>query len=76
MSQQAFSVKTIVDKLSDEFELLFDFRVVCTKFPTPSYPKNMELSVLAEEMIKLEMSTINQWKVIDIYGNTKYKFHQ
>ena len=76
MAQQSLSGKVVVDKLSSEFELLFDFRVVCTKFPMLPYPENIEISVLAEEIIKLEMSTVNQWKVIENYGKAKNKMHQ
>ena len=36
MAQQSLSGKTVVDKLSGEFELLFDFRVMCTKLLAPS----------------------------------------
>ena len=66
----------MVKKLSGEFELLFDFRVMCTKFPIPSYLENLELSVLVEEMINLEMENINQWKEIDNYENYKYNLNQ
>ena len=76
MSQQSLLVKVVVKKLSSEFELIFDFRVLCTKFPAPSYLENIELIVLAEEMIKLEMPSANQWKVIENYVKAKYKLHQ
>ena len=59
MAQQSLSGKTVVDKLSSEFELLFDFIVVCTIFPMPSYLENIELNVLVEEMIELEIMTVN-----------------
>ena len=59
MSQPLLLGKTVVEKLSGEFELLFDFRVMCTKLPVPSYLENLELIVFAEEMIKLEMPTVN-----------------
>ena len=49
MAQQSLSGKAVVEKRYGEFELLFDF-----KLPTPSYMENLELGVLAEEMIKLE----------------------
>ena len=59
MAQQPLSGKTVVEKLSGELELLFDFRVMCTKFPAP-YLENLELIVLTEEMIKLEIPNVNQ----------------
>ena len=76
MAQQSLSGKTMFDKLSGEFELLFDFRVMCTKLPVPSYLEKLELDMLPEEMIKLEMPTIKQWKVIENCYRTKYKLHQ
>ena len=67
MAQQSLSRKTVIEKLFGEFELLFDFIVLCIKLPMPSYLENLELVVLAEEMINLEMPTDNQWKVIENY---------
>ena len=64
------------DKLSREFELLFGFRAVCTKFMAPSYHENLELGVLEEEMIKFKIPITEKWKVIENYGKTKYKLHQ
>ena len=66
----------MVEKLSGEFEFLFDFRVLCTMLPTPSYTKNLELGVLVEEMINLEMPTTNQWNLIKNYSKAKYMLHQ
>ena len=67
MAQQSLSGKVVVDKLSSEFELLFDFIIMCTKLTMQSYLENLELNVLEEEMINLEMWIVNQWKVIENY---------
>ena len=75
MLKYSLSWKVIVDKLSREFKSLFDFIAAWAKFPTPSYPKHLDFSVFVEEMIKLEMPTPHQWKVIENYGKTKYKLH-
>ena len=51
MTQQSLSGMTMIKKLSREFELLFDFKTLCAKFPTPStssYLENLELGVLGE----------------------------
>ena len=53
MAQQSLLGKTVVKILSCEFELLFDFRVMCTKLPAPSYMENLELGILVEEMKNL-----------------------
>ena len=56
MSQPLLLGKTVVEKLSGEFELLFDFRVMCTKLPMPFYLENLELGIFTEEMTKLEIA--------------------
>ena len=40
--QQALSGRVVFDKLAEEFELLFDFKVSCSKVPNFSYTYNME----------------------------------
>ena len=52
ITQQLLSGKTVIRKLSREFELLFDFKTLCAKLPEPSYLENLELEVLAEEVVK------------------------
>ena len=49
----------MVKILSSEFGLLFDFKYLCIRLPTPSYVENLDLEVLAEEMVKLEIPTSN-----------------
>ena len=66
----------MVKKLSGEFELLFDFKVLCTRLPTPSYLDNLEIEVLAKEMVNLEIPIANQWKVIENYSKSKHRLHQ
>ena len=53
MAQQSLSGTTVIKKLSGEFELLIDFKPLCTRLPMPSYLENLELGVLSEEMVKL-----------------------
>ena len=76
MAQQSISGKTVVKKLSHEFELLFDFKSLCTRLTTPSYLENLELEVLVEEMVKLEIPTSNQWKVIENCSKSEHRLHQ
>ena len=49
--QQALSGRVMFDKLVEEFDLLFDFKVTCFKVPNISYAENMELRVLAHQMV-------------------------
>ena len=59
MQQQSLLGKTVIDKLTGEFEMLFDFKAICTQLPEFSYRENVELSVLAREMINLDMPNAN-----------------
>ena len=49
--QQALFGRVVFDKMAGEFELLFDFKVAYAKVPNFSYAYNMELKVLAHEMV-------------------------
>ena len=66
----------MVDKLTIDFEMFFDFKAICTQLPEFSYAENVELSVMAKEMINLDLPTTDQWKLVDNYGKSKYKLHQ
>ena len=61
------------DKLAGEFELLFDFKVVCAKVPNFSYAEKMELRVLAHEMVVAYFPNLEHWRAVQQYGSTKYK---
>ena len=76
MQQQSLPGKTMIDKLTIDFEMMFDFKAICTKLPEFSYAKNMDLSVMEKEMISLYLPTIDLWKLVDNYGKIKYKLHQ
>ena len=49
----------MIKKLSWEFELLFDFMALCINLPTPPYLDNLELGVLAEEMVQMETPKVS-----------------
>ena len=38
MQQQSLSGKIVIEKLDRDFEMLFDFKDICAKFPDFSYP--------------------------------------
>ena len=65
MQQQSLSGKTVIDKLVEYFQMLFDFKATCAKLPDFSYPENMDLSVLAKETISLDVLAADQWKIIE-----------
>ena len=76
MQHQSFSGKIVIEKLSNDFEMLFDFKATCTKLIDFSYAKNMELMLFAKGMINLDLPAIDKWKIIENYGKSKYKVHQ
>ena len=76
LQHQSLSVKTMIDKLNVDFKMLFDFKAICTKFPEFSYAENMELNVMAKEMISLDLPTTDKWNLVDNYGKSKYRLHQ
>ena len=53
---QSLSGKVIVDKLADEFEIMFAFKEACAHLQSYSYKDHIELCVLAKEMATLELA--------------------
>ena len=74
--QQSLSRKTIVEKLSEDFEIINAFRATCAQFPPISYTDHVELRVPAKEMASLEFPISDQWKTVEKFGKTKYRLHQ
>ena len=76
MQHQSLSGKAVIDKLVGDFNMMFEFKATCTKFPNFSYSEDIELGVLAKEMINLDLPVVDQWKIIENYGKSKYKLGQ
>ena len=76
MQHQSLSRKIVIDKLTIDFEMSFEFKAICTKFPEFSYAENVELNLMVKEMISLDLPTTDQWKLVDNYGKHKYMLHQ
>ena len=70
--QQALFGRDMFDILAGEFELLFDFKFVCARVLNFSYVDNMELRVLAHEMVVANLPNPEHWRKIQQYGSTKY----
>ena len=66
----------MIKKLARDFEMLFNFKAICSKLTNFSYLENVELRVLAKEMTSLDMPFGDQWKIVENYGKSKYKFRQ
>ena len=73
--QQALSGKFVLDKLSSDFELLFDFKATCSKVPKISYLEAMELKTQAYNMMAMSIPGPDLWRVIQQYGSPKLKEH-
>ena len=58
--QQYFSGNTKVDKLPEDFEIVYSFRATCAQLLEFSYVEHVELRVLAKEMAILKLPTIEQ----------------
>ena len=55
--------------------MLFAFRATCAQLPNFYYMEHVELRLLEKEMASLELETVDQWKIVEKYGNTKDKLH-
>ena len=73
--EQSLSRKVIFDKLTMDFELLFDFKAACTEVPKTLYPQTMELKAQAYNMTIAPVPSPDLWKFIQQYGSTKFKMH-
>ena len=65
--QQSLSGKIVVDKLAEDFEMLFDFKATCAKLSYFSYVENVELRVLEKKMINMYFLDVDQWNTIEIF---------
>ena len=61
-----------VDKLADEFKVLFAFKEACAHLQIFSYQDHFKLRILAKEMATVELPTPNQWKTVEIFSRTRY----
>ena len=46
---------------------------MCAKVPNFSYADNIELGVLAHEMVVANLTNPEYWRAVQQYGSTKYK---
>ena len=71
--QHALSGPIVFDKLAREFELLSDFKATCATVPDFSYTENMELRVLAHDMVIANFPGPDQCRSIQQYGSDKFR---
>ena len=59
---QSVSIKEIVYKLANDFEMIFSFKAMCARLLDFSYRDHAKLRVLAKEMASLDLPSLDQWK--------------
>ena len=69
--QYTLSGLVVFDKLDEEFKELFDIKIACTKVLDLTYLDNMELIVLAHDMIMEYFPGVELWKSIQLYESNK-----
>ena len=74
--QQSLSGKVVFYKLTMDFELLFDFKEACMEVPETSYSEMMDPKAQAYDMGIAPLPGLDLWKVIQLYGPTKFKVNQ
>ena len=65
--------RTIVNKLTDDFEILSQFNIIKAKLPPISYASCIDSEVLIMEMMDCHIPFEKQWKEVKRLGRTKYK---
>ena len=59
---------TIVDKLTNDFKILSQFRTIKSCLPPISYASYVELEVLIKEMVDYDIPSKSQWKEVERLG--------
>ena len=67
--------KAIVDKLTEDFEILQKFLIIRRGLPKISYEAYMELELSILEMMEYDTPSAEQWKAIERFRKTKYILH-
>ena len=64
--------KAIVDRLTEDFEILQKFAIIRSRLPKKSYEAYMELEVSIRKMMECDTPSSEQWKDVERFGKTKY----
>ena len=67
--------KIIVEKLTENFEILQKFLIIRRGLPTVSYEAYVDLEVSIREMTEYDTPNAEQWRIVEIFGKTKYILH-
>ena len=69
------NVQTIIEKLNEGFDLLFQFNLIYKNQQHPSYAHSVELEVIIKEMVAYEYPIEKHWIVISMFGKKKMNTH-
>ena len=67
--------KIIVEKLTEDFEVLQKFLIIRRGLPTVSYEAYVDLEVSIREMTEYDTPNVKQWRIVEIFGKIKYILH-
>ena len=67
--------KVIVEKLTEDFEILDRFLVIKKGLAAVSYESYVDLEVSIREMKEYEVPIVEQWKIMEKFGKNKYILH-
>ena len=67
--------KIIVEKLTEDFQILDRFLIIKKRFHAVSYEAYVDLEVSIIEMIEYDTLNVEQWKIVKKFGKTKYILH-
>ena len=67
--------KVIVEKLTQDFEILDRFLIIKKGLPAVSYESVVDLEVSIREITKYYTPNVEQWKIMEKFGKTKYILH-
>ena len=67
--------KIIVEKLTEDLEVLQKFLIIRRGLPTVSHEAYVDLEVSIREMTEYDTPNAEQWRVMERFRKTKYIFH-
>ena len=67
--------KVIVEKLTEDFEILDKFLIIKKGLPVVSYEAYVDLEVSIRDIIEYNTPNVEQWKVMEKFGKTEYILH-
>ena len=70
-----FKSQIIVDILSEDLDLLSEFKLIQKNMRSPLYVQSVELKVMTKEMLAYEHPLKNQWESISKFGTQKLNLH-